>query len=463
MRGSVKKDAGSWYYVVDLGRDPATNKRRQERKRGFRTKREAVDALDERLSEVRTGIVAVDQRLTLAQYLASWLTAKEQAGIRATTLRSYRQHVDSYIVPTIGNVRLRDLRATHVEHMLSEIAKPPKKPAKGVAIGKGKRRNPKALSPATQRRVHATLRSALTSAKRKHLVSFNAAADMELPRASRPKVKPWEASDLGAFLDHATKDRLGAFFETIAMTGLRRGEALGIRWPDVDFEKARVTVNQQLVEVDGTGIDCPFCGGEHKQFRFGPCKTASGEARIVDLDSGTLGVLMAQRLRQEQEREQWGDAYNDHQLVFAREDGSPIPPADVTAKFHALTDEAGLRRIRLHDLRHGQASLMLAAGVPIAVVSKRLGHSSISITSDTYSHLLDGVGAAAAEAAAGLVPRAGRDQKRDHESTSHSERDQSVTTEDQKHQTGDPLESESPGQDGAPSRARTEDLRIKSP
>ncbi|WP_175401134.1 site-specific integrase [Gordonia sp. UCD-TK1] len=457
MRGSVKKGKASWHYSVDLGKDPATGKRRQEFKRGFRTKREAVDALDERLAEIRTGVVAIDQRLTLAAYLDQWLEAKEQAGIRPTTLRSYRQHVDAYIVPHIGTVRLRDLRATHVEHMLRQIAKPPQKPAKDAQIGKGQRRNPKPLSAATQRRVHATLRSALTSAKRKHLVSFNAAADMELPRASRPKVKPWEAADLGTFLDHAQSDRLGSLFEAIAMTGLRRGEAVGMRWDDIDFGRSRLVVNQQIVETDGTGVQCPFCGGEHRQYRFGPVKTASGEARVVDLDSGTLGVLMAQRLTQEQERTEWGSAYNDHGLVFAREDGSPIPPGDVTERFHQLSDEAGLRRIRLHDLRHGQASLMLAAGVPIAVVSKRLGHSSISITSDTYSHLLDGVGAQAAEAAAALVPRAGRGE---HDS---APREHSVSVDASGNDESDPLESESPGHDGAPTRARTWDLRITSP
>ncbi|MAU82828.1 MAG: site-specific integrase [Gordonia sp.] len=390
-------------YVVDLGVDPATGKRRQERKRGFRTKREAEEARDERRAEVRTGVVAIDQRLTLAEYLESWLAAKEQAGIRPTTLRSYRQHVESYIVPHIGKVRLRDLRATHVEHMLQQIAKAPAKPAKDAQIGKGQRRNPKPLSPATQRRVHATLRSALTSAKRKHLVSFNAAADMELPKAQRPRVKPWTPGELGTFLDHVGTDRLGALFEVLALTGMRRGEAVGLRWEDV--ENGEIIVRQQIVETDGTGVACPFCGGEHRQFQFGDPKTASGDHRRIELDSRTLQALLAHRAQQEIERDQWESAYDDHGLIFCREDGSPIPPANVTAMFHTLSDAAGLRRIRLHDLRHGAASLLLAANVPIAIVSKRLGHSSISITSDTYSHLLPGVGRDAAEAAAALVPR----------------------------------------------------------
>jgi integrase len=131
---------------------------------------------------------------------------------------------------------------------------------------------------------------------------------------------------------------------------------------------------------------------------------------------------MAHRLQQDSERATWGAAYSDHGLVFAREDGTPIAPQRVTKRFAQLVSAAGLRPIRLHDLRHGQASLMLAAGVPIAVVSKRLGHSTITLTSDTYSHMLQGVGRDAAERAAALVPLAPK-------ASPMSACDQSVTSE----------------------------------
>ena len=137
---------------------------------------------------------------------------------------------------------------------------------------------------------------------------------------------------------------------------------------------------------------------------FGRPKTASGEDRVVELDGGVAGVLLAHRLQQDAERATWGAAYFDHGLVFAREDGSPIPPERVTKRFGQMIKAAGLRPIRLHDLRHGQASLMLAACVPMAVVSKRLGHSTIALTSDTYSHMLEGVGRDAAERPRGHAP-----------------------------------------------------------
>jgi Phage integrase family len=156
-----------------------------------------------------------------------------------------------------------------------------------------------------------------------------------------------------------------------------------------------IVVRQQLTSVNG-------------RVAFAPPKTASGEGRLVELESGTLGTLLALRLAQDAERAALGEAYQDGGLVFAREDGRPYDPDHVTKTFRRLAVAAGLRPVRLHDLRHGAASLRLAAGVPIELVSKVLGHSSIAITANTYSHLLPGVARQAAEAAAALVPRTPR-------------------------------------------------------
>ncbi|MFB7459590.1 tyrosine-type recombinase/integrase [Streptomyces sp. NPDC056188] len=155
----------------------------------------------------------------------------------------------------------------------------------------------------------------------------------------------------------------------IAGTGLRRGEAVGLRWDDVDFARRVIVVRQQVVQESGrkknkqAPVPCPYCAAGHLGMSFGKPKTKSGEDRVVDLDEATVGALLAHRMRQDAEREQWDEAYADHGLVFAREDGNPLRPDDVTKLFGALVDAAGLRRIRLHDLRHGQASLMLASAI----------------------------------------------------------------------------------------------------
>jgi hypothetical protein len=156
---------------------------------------------------------------------------------------------------------------------------------------------------------------------------------------------------------------------------------------------------------DEIRIHAPACREVHKGHVFGAPKTKAGESRVLELDGGAAGVLLAHRLDQDGERAAWGEAYSDHDLIFAREDGRPLPLDHVTKRFRELAVAAGVCPVRLHDLRQGAASLMLAAGVNIALVSKRLGHSSISITNDTYSHMLEGVGREAPERAAALVPR----------------------------------------------------------
>lgn len=344
-------------------------------------------------AEVEAGQYRDDGRTTVAAYLRDWLEDKVAAGLRASTARSYRQHIADYLVPHLGHRRLGELRPVHDSRLLKDLAT-------------SNATRSRKIGPTTIRRVHATLRSALSDAVRHELVRRNAAKDARVPKAERPKVHPWEPAELGTFLDHAAPHRLGSLFELIALAGLRRGEALGLRWSDLDLERGILVVRQQVVQLDGEPDlkPCPYCGKAHRGLAFSAPKTASGEARRVDLGERGIGSLLTHRLAQDEEGAAWGSAYTDHGLVFARETGDPIPPESATKAFGRLVNEAGLRPVRLHDLRHGRASLMLAAGVPIAVVSKMLGHSSITITSDTYSHLLEGVGRAAADAADALVP-----------------------------------------------------------
>jgi integrase len=212
------------------------------------------------------------------------------------------------------------------------------------------------------------------------------------------------------FLDSVSAHRLGALYEVMAYTGLRRGEAMGLRWSDVDFARRELTVRQQIKEPRNRRPACPVCGAVHPGAEFDTPKSASRDGVPIELDDATIGALLAHKLRQDDERAEWADAYVDHDLVFARPSGDPLNTIVVYTTFVELTEKAGLRRIRLHDLRHGHASLMLAGGVDMAVVSKRIGHASQKTTADLYSHLLPGVSRGAAAKAAALVPRKLRDQ-----------------------------------------------------
>ena len=373
------KGHGAWSFVVDVSAPGEA--RKQIKRGGFATKKEAEGAAEKLRQRAGTG-QTIDDRQTVGAYLDSWLAGKRS--LRASARRSYAGHIDNHLKPRLGQVPLEKLTPAGISaaYLAIEAAEPVK----------GRR----PVGPATIRRIHATLRAALSDAVKQRRLPYNPALHVELPEARRPKVAPWEPHELGAFLDASAGDRIAPLFELAAISGLRRGELLGLRWQDTDLTRGVITVRQQLVQLGHATM-------------FGPPKTASGENRKVDLDGHTIGVLLAHQLTQQLEREMWGPAYVDADLVFAKENGEPLHPEYVTRHFQHPTRKAGLRQIRLHDLRHGSASLQLAAGFPIAVVSKRLGHSSIAITADTYSHLLEGVGHAAAEAAAALVPRRGCD------------------------------------------------------
>jgi len=398
-RINCPKKHGSWSYIADVGVDEVTGKRKQIKRGGFATQDAAEVALTELLNRIRQGTYTPDSDITVGEWLQQWIAEREKAGrVRESTVTAYRSHITLYLVPKLGRVKLSDLRPGRVQKMVDELAEGDERGGSTVV------------------RILATLRSALTTAVKRQLIGMNPASTklLELPEASRPKVTPWSPDELGTFLDSVAAHPLGALFEFIAASGLRRGEALGVRWSDVDLEAGVLVVRQQITQIQkkriGAQPECPVCGDRHAGVGYGKPKTRSGEDRVVELDSGVVGVLLVHRLAQDAERADWGDAYRDHGLVFARPGGDPLAPGDITELFAELADEAGLRHIRLHDLRHGHASLLLASGADMSLVSKRLGHSSITLTVDTYSHLLEGVGRQAAEKATALVPRKPRDQ-----------------------------------------------------
>ena len=216
---------------------------------------------------------------------------------------------------------------------------------------------------------------------------------LELAAQPPSAVMVWTPAQLGTFLDAAQDDPLYALFHLISHRGLRRGEACGLAWVDVDLDGARLSVRQQAVQLGwDTYEDTP--------------KSDAGD-REVALDAGTVAALRTHRRRQMEARRLWGPAWVDSGKVFTREDGSTLHPATITDRFQARAAAAQLPPIRLHDLRHGAASLMLAAGVEPKVVQETLGHASITLTLDTYTSVYSEVAAAAAVAAAALVPRAG--------------------------------------------------------
>lgn len=358
---------GRWSFRLSAGFDPVTRKRRQVNGGTYATKREAQAARAAAAVRLDQGKLATPSKETLAEYLDRWLDRRSRIGAKGgrplapATLENYRRYTAQDIVPSrLGATKLRDLRRSHVQAFVDELS----------AAGRG---------PVTVRRIVAVVQGFLTAAVRDELIDETPAHHLELPQIDAGEFQPWEPEQVGAFLDHAADHRLGALFEVAVFTGLRRGELAGLLWADVDLVRRELRVRRTTTKTDAG-------------------------ARRVALDDRTVGALVAWQVTQETERHLMAGAYADSGHVFTMEDGRPLKLQYVTRLFDKLRAAAGLPAMTFHGLRHQHASLQLAAGTPLAVVSKRLGHSSIAITSDTYSHLLESTEHAAAAAAAALVP-----------------------------------------------------------
>ena len=314
-------------------------------------------------------------RRSVAEFLVDeWLPAK-RATVKATTLASYRLHVNAYIVPRLGALQLSSLRAPQLNAFYPDLLDDGRCSESGGG-----------LTPKTVRNIHGTLHKALDDAVRWGRIARNPAALADPPKGTSPEMRIWTAVQLRAFLGHVHKDRLVAAWHLLATTGMRRGELLGLRWADVDLEEGFLSVRQTRVSVD-------------YEVEIATPKTERA-TRAVALDPGTVAVLREHRSRQLEERLAWGPAWTDTGLVFTREDGKEIHPQRFSQYFCRLAASSGLPPIRLHDVRHSYATALIKAGQPIKVVSQRIGHASPTITMAIYQHVLpsDDVEAAAAGA-----------------------------------------------------------------
>ncbi len=413
MRGHVRhrgpERGGSWEYIVDVGMAAAqrcttcnrrtwierrplkacpkcsgelteTEERRRETKAGFATENECVAAMNRLLVAVEEQSYTPPTKASVKDFLMKeWLPAVKGT-IRPTTYNSYLQHVECHIVPHIGTVKLQKLSGSQVNALYAKLAE------KGRANGES------GLSPMTIHHVHACLHKACKDAVRWGRIARNPLDAADPPRKSgdgTKEMKTWDKTQLRKFLEAVAEDRLHALWHTIAFTGMRRGEALGLRWQDVDLENARLSVRRALVPIKGEVV-------------VSEPKTAKGR-RVVALDPATIEVLKTQAARQLDEQTAWKKGWVETGLVFTTENGSALDPEAVSRYWRQAVKKALLPEIRLHDLRHTHATLALQAGIHPKVVSERLGHATVSITLDTYSHAIPAMQEEAAALIAGLV------------------------------------------------------------
>lgn len=332
-----------------------------------RTRQEAQAKLAALQREVERGLPLGDARQTVGDYFVRWLETIKPA-VKPKTWRGYEQHVRLHIAPRMGGVKLVKLSPQHVQMYYATL------------LGEG-------LSSTTVKQDHAVLHHGLEDAIRLGLIARNVSELVTVPRKRQREMRVWTVEEARRFLEHvaSAEPRMHPFFALAIASGMRQGELLALRWRAVDLPRRVVRVVANVSQV---------AGGQE----YGEPKTKRSRRRI-SIPLGVAEALREHRLRQHRERLELGPAWVDHGLVFCREDGAPLTPGMIyPSLFLRLVRAADLPAIRFHDLRHTCATILLGRGVNPKVVSEMLGHSSVAITLDIYSHVLPDMQEAAADA-----------------------------------------------------------------
>lgn len=427
MRGSVVKKGDRYYVKIELDPDPLTGRRRQKWHSGFRTKREAEKARVDLLSKFDRGEYVEPTQQTLSEYLVEWLAAIEHT-VRPSTFDSYERNMRNHVIAHIGSTRLAKVDAGVLNgpyvQLLASGRRLPSRTGRGysreviaraielrsegqslVATAEqlsaefdeashitkdtlasllrrqSERRAvddlPDGLDRRTVNYIHTILHRALKDAVRWGRLARNPADAADPPRGGQKSdgVQAWDAATLRTFLSTSrdSGDRLHALWVLLATTGMRRGEAIGLRWKDVDLDKGRLSVVQTITQT-------------RSKVTIGEPKTARGR-RSIALDPATVAVLRDHRRAMLEERMLVGPDFADEGLVFHHPDGACLRPEAVSAQFVRRVGQFGLPTLTLHGLRHTWATLALEHGIHPRVVQERLGHSTIAITLGIYSHV----------------------------------------------------------------------------
>lgn len=356
--GSIyrRKQDGLWVAELYLGRDEKGKK--IVWKRYGKTRKEVAEALTKALKEKQDGLLAQPSKQTLGQFLDAWMKDVVKGSVRHSTYQNY-VYVLRHAEP-LRDIPLTKVNPQAIQRLYREMQE------------KGLGRTIKVL--------HAVLHKAMDQAVKWGIVPRNVLDAVETPKVEKKEFRPLTLEEAKKFLDAAREDRLYAMYVLAVTCGLRFGELLGLQWEDVDLEGRRLTVKNQLQWLPGPNGKSEPC--------FIPPKTAKSR-RTIPLPDVAVFALKRHKTEQARERLRAGDVWQDWGLIFTSEIGTPLDPSNVRNRsFYPLLQKAGLPRIRFHDLRHTCATLLLSQGVHPKLVQEQLGHSEISMTLDTYSHII---------------------------------------------------------------------------
>jgi integrase len=399
VKDGVVRRGSTWSYVIRVT-NQATGVSRPKWVGGFPTEAAAKAARDKARVAARRGEYVDQSRTSVKTYLEEWLSG-HAASVKPKTWAGYRDDLRRYVIPHIGRMRLQAVRPATLSKLYVELLK---------SGGRGG----KPLAVPTVRHVHRTLRKCLNDAVLiDGVLASNPALLAKLPKATRRVTRDlWTAEDLDVFMESISGHRLHAFYRVAAFTGARRGEVLFPRWSDLDLEEGVIRFEGSTGVVDGERIDGT---------------TKGGRGRKVGIDRGTRRVLEKHRLAQAADRELAGPEWHFSDLVFTSQLGHPLYPDTPTQLMVKLIEaynspttparrnhpaeplprpQHQLQHMRLHDLRHLHATLLLLEGVPVHIVANRLGHSDPSVTLRVYAHVLRESASGVAGVFAGVVERA---------------------------------------------------------
>ena len=369
---------GRWRAAVSAGK--GSNGKPKRKVFTAATRHEVADEMTKLLRDQQRGININPGKQTVGQFLQNWL-GSIKSDIAPSTFVSYENTVRLHLMPFIGARRLSDLGAVHVQSLKDELIQGIVKSGPGVAlpIAGSPAPEPQHLSSSTVRYCLKILRMALDHACKLDLVPRNVALLVDFPKVEHAEIEPFSPEQAMKFIEATKGHRLGALFSVATAIGLRKGEALGLKWSAIDFERGTLAVRIALQRVKMPG---------EKKGSLLLKEPKKKSRRTINLPRCSVSALLEHRAIQDQERRLAGSRWKEADYVFTTGIGTPMEPRNLERAYRQILALAGLHHIRIHDLRHTAATLLLTQGVHPRVVMELLGHSQIAITMNTYSHVV---------------------------------------------------------------------------
>ena len=347
-----------WEARYTVGRDPGTGKQIQRSISG-KTQKEVAQKLKAVLRDLDTGLYTEPSKMTVGQWLDTWLSEYVEPSCKPLTLSTYESRIRTRLKPALGSIKLTELSTTQIQTFCNDLIRK------------------EGLSPKTVKNTHGILHKALAQATDLRYILFNPADPVKLPRIERKEISPLTEAEISAFLEEIKKgEPFARLFTVTLFTGMREGEVCGLTWDAVDFRNGTITVKQQLQKGKEKGADHYLIS------------TKSGKTRTITAATSVMQVLKEQLFEQRKQHLQMGLAWkNQWNLVFTQEDGGYIPPQSALKHFKKVAERIGRPDARFHDLRHTYAVASLQEGDDVKTVQQNLGHATAAFTLDVYGHV----------------------------------------------------------------------------